>query len=222
MRADQVPDVWPRFRFIDPGYNAACAVLWGAIDGDGVRYVYDELYLRKHLVSEIASRMKAKTGRQRIEFTLIDPEAYKKTQVGKTIAEMYCENGIVVDQATANKTAGILAVGDLLNIRDNGHPNLRVCAHCTHFIDEIEHYRYKETDPDEPEKEKPIDINDHLMACAYFFAMSVGSNYTSSRADPYSSMRRYEEVLSVKQAATKQIEYQRRKRRFEDMFDDEF
>lgn len=59
-----IPADWTRDEIIDPGWDNPCAVLFGAVLPDGVRGVYDEIYVRHRTVGEIAALIYAKRWRQ--------------------------------------------------------------------------------------------------------------------------------------------------------------
>lgn len=228
MRPEDIPPEWARFRAIDPGYNAPCGVMWVACDGDGVLYVYDELYERKKTVREMASLIKAKTRRQEFQFTLLDPnDGFKQTQAGSgaTIAEQFAQEGIVCNPWTGNKRVGMDAVAQALKIRDDGQANLRVLEHCRNTIFEFENYRYMEIEEEKKDliavKEKPIDVHDHLMACALGLVDAIGNDYMSRHRmlDPHSTRK---EVVSVTKQAWKKVAARnlRRRREEEGWYDD--
>ena len=61
IRAFKLPAHWPRFISLDWGYDHPHAVYWGAVDENGTLYVYDELFGRKKVVSEVAAEIHKKT-----------------------------------------------------------------------------------------------------------------------------------------------------------------
>jgi hypothetical protein len=182
LRKDQVPPEWPLFRVIDPGYVNPCGVLFIAIDGDGCLYVIDEFYESGQKVPEVASKIKALTGRRRAEFTLIGHDAFRETQsAGKTLADQFLDEGISCSPVDTRIDAGVLVVAKLLMVDDRGEPKLKILDRCTNTIKEMEGYRYPELGEDEKdkkaEKEKPLPVNDHLMDCLRYAAMGIPPNF---------------------------------------------
>lgn len=52
-----VPRDWTLYESIDPGWDNPCCVLFGGVDGRGVRHAYDEIYRRGRTVGQIAAEV---------------------------------------------------------------------------------------------------------------------------------------------------------------------
>lgn len=46
---------WDRWEIVDPGWDNPCAVLFGGVDRFNVKHLYDEIYLRRRSVGQIAA-----------------------------------------------------------------------------------------------------------------------------------------------------------------------
>ena len=180
-----IPEEWPRFRGIDPGYNNPCAVVWVAQDGDGTFYVYDLFYEREHTVEKVASAVKARTGRQRFEFTKIghDANARSQTNEGKTISEQYADHGIFTDISYVKNEDAVPYMSDLFTVRENGEPQVKVfdTTNIQPLIWELERWRFPDLTEQQKltqnEKEKPLSKDDHAIHALRNVICNVGEDY---------------------------------------------
>lgn len=168
----KVPNEWPKYRSIDPGYGeSACAVGWYAVNpADRMMILYRELYVRNQTVQEIAPKIKAMSGREEYEFTIIDPSAFAQTLAasGKSIADLFCAHGINVTPAyrDATKKHQIQAFADALVVRAWGEPSFKALDTCENFVNEMLRYRWREVPDGSPKPETPIKVDDHMIdAC---------------------------------------------------------
>lgn len=180
-----IPDEWPRFRGIDPGYNNPCAVVWVAQDGDGTFFIYDVYYERGKTVAEVASVMKGRTGRVRFQFTKIGHDANAQTQAGKgkTLVEQFSDEGIFPEVSYVKTQDAVTVMADLIQQQENGEPRLKVMdtANCQPLIRELERYRYPELTEQQKlsqaEKEIPIKKDDHAIDALKHVLCAVGDDY---------------------------------------------
>jgi hypothetical protein len=71
----EIPSHWERYMAIDPHPHTPCGVLWIAFDPHGTGYIYDEMFIPDLTIPELASRIVAKEGKDKIKRRLIDPNA---------------------------------------------------------------------------------------------------------------------------------------------------
>lgn len=163
-----IPDDWTRVRAIDPGINNPTACLWCAVDPDNNYYIYDEYYESERTVEENSAVIKAMSGKQDIQYTLIDPVFVKRTMQEKTsVRDEYIKNGIPCLPGLKDVSVGISAVKRKLHINEKtGKPELYFFSNCKNTLKEIRRYRWDEfrVNPSEKnKKEKPKKIQDHAM-----------------------------------------------------------
>ncbi len=169
---------WSRYRVIDPGYRHECACAWFAIDDDGTIWLYREHYQSGWTVERNAAAIKALSGKENYEYTLIDPSAFQKTLAGggRSVADLFVESGLVVNPAyrSSHKKDQIPALASLINLQDNGEPRFKVLSTCQHSIRELKNYRWRTTRSDEVDApEEPVKIDDDLVDCCLYMAAAV-------------------------------------------------
>lgn len=187
---------WKRYRVIDPGYRHECACAWFAIDDDGTVWLYREHYQAGWNVERNAAAIKALSGKEKYEFTLIDPSAFQKTLAGggRSVADLFVDAGLIVNPAyrSSHKKDQIPALAALINLQDNGEPRFKVFDTCPNAIRELKNYRWRTTRSDEQDApEEPVKIDDDVVDCCLYMALSVDPEAVREQAerenrDPYS------------------------------------
>lgn len=191
--AFDIPEEWPRWRSIDPGYEHAFVCLWMAVDGFGTAYVYREHVQKGWLdVGRHASQIKGMTGREKIEYTLIDPSAYQQhlAAQGKSVAELLSDYDVdtVPASRSAKKKHQFPPVAELLKVGENGEPRLKVFRSCPVTIKQIMGYRWKMPATDDaPDPEEPVKKEDDCCDALIYFCYNVdpaGEAVHAQRKDP--------------------------------------
>lgn len=116
-----IPEDWPRIRAIDYGYAAPFCCLWIAFDNDGVGYVYRELYETQLTPRLQAERVLELSGRERIDYTVLDPSTWAQTGVGDPIAVQYRMAGLHCKKAMNARRDGWARIREYLMMRDGPH-----------------------------------------------------------------------------------------------------
>lgn len=108
------------------------AALFIAVTPDGRAYVYDEVYESGLIVSRAAERMKPKCTEG---MTIIAPaDLWSRTKdSGRSVAELFAENGIYLTKLSPNRIDGWLALKQWLADED-GVPKLRFFPGCVNII----------------------------------------------------------------------------------------
>lgn len=150
-------------RSIDYGYTNPFVCLWGAIDGDGRLYVYDEHYRRKSLIRDHAAAIQERQGS--FEWTVADTDAQDNAEM------QAC--GIWTTNAKKEVIAGIQAVKARLNVAGDGKPRLYVCSNCVNLLKELGMYRWAEKSDGKNEKEEPLKENDHACDALRYLVMQI-------------------------------------------------
>lgn len=187
----QPPPHWPRFRTIDPGLHNPTACLWVAIDGDDAFWVYREHYQSGWSIPQHAQAIRGGTGRDRIEFTVIDPSASASTLANQnSIAEQFAQEGIFCTPGDNRVSDGLTAVAEAMRIADYGEPRIKVSNDCPNTINEILGYRWRTlTDVLAQRRgvyEEPVKKDDHTCDALRYLVMACPQGYMQSRgvSDP--------------------------------------
>lgn len=183
-----IPEEWPKYRVIDPGFRNACACAWFAVTGDGDLVMYRELYKRGWKVEQLASSIKAMSMRDTYQYTLIDPSAFQKTLSGggRSVADLFTEQGVTVSPAyrASHKADQFFPANELLVPMENGEPRFKVFNTCHDFVNEIRSYRWKESRADGTEPEEPIKVNDHLIDCWLYACAAINPKAVAQKFNP--------------------------------------
>lgn len=182
-----LPEEWPKWRVIDPGLEHALACCWYTLDPFNRMLIkYDE-----HVqagwpdIERHASVIKGKTGKTKIEYTLIDPSAFAKTLQGggRSVSDIFASHGIFCCPAprSSEKQNQIAALGDLILIRGI-EPRFKVTANCQVSIEELLKYRWMpklHEDKDSPQK--PVKKDDDCVDCDLYMASALDPEKASQR-----------------------------------------
>lgn len=139
-----IPESWTRARAADFGHAAPWCCLWGAWDNDGDLWIYREAYgsgltpIEQARQAKQMSEMPALDGRPRAETywaTVGDPSVFTNTRgTGKTIAQMWRENGFQVTKAKNARVAGWANVRQYLWDAEGDRARLHVFNNCENLI----------------------------------------------------------------------------------------
>ncbi len=154
----EVPIDWPRFGGVDFGWNNPNAVLWGALDSDGVLEVYRELYRPRLAASEVGDLIKAEDDDLVAGHT--DPSAG-----GIAGCAELCKKGLPFSPTVPyDVEEGLKNV----SVRFAGM-TLRIQSCCVNLLREIDGYR-------RGPKGKPIKVNDHACDALRYLVNCVAAN----------------------------------------------
>lgn len=129
-----IPNEWRRYRTLDYGLDRL-ACLWLAISPEGDIYLYKELCASDLIISEAARAILERSGKESFYATLAPPDLWNRSQeTGKSKALLFAENGLAFTKTGNDRETGWLAVKELLKIRENGTPRLRIFRQCTEII----------------------------------------------------------------------------------------
>ena len=165
------------------GYDYGLAVpfcyIVGFCDNFGNVFLMDGAYEKEFPLDDQISAIKQLRSEYSIDPTnmiLADPDIFRrktvgKSIVGKSIAEMFLEDGIVCDRGNSNIANGIVKVNQYLIPRKHhqnpitgeyGAPFIYVSDRLEWWIDEISDYYWKK-DTMGDQVDVPMDKNDHAM-----------------------------------------------------------
>ena len=132
-----IPEHWKRWRSMD--YGNKNSTLWYARDPQTERnYVYREYHTDSFLPIEEKARttLMLEQG-ESVSFGLADPAIWKGAadhNTGKTVAEIYLDNGVKWMPANNDRMAGLAIVHDALSIMDDGRPKTIFFSTCLSSI----------------------------------------------------------------------------------------
>lgn len=141
------PDsAWEWFVSIDHGYNNPTAVLWHAVNTDGVAFTFSEHYKSETLVSEHAAIIHARNaGFSRIpDFVVGDPAmAQRQAVTGTSIQQEYADNGIFVIPGNNDVASGINRMNQYLKPDYHGRCKWYITESCVNLIREMKMLRWQ-------------------------------------------------------------------------------
>lgn len=196
---------------IDVGIDAPTAVLFLYLILEPLPriVVYDEIYERNLTIKPIASLIKAKMYKWRLEKVwkyVIDPDALKRQQTsGKSIVDAFRMNGIPCNPGNNNVDLGLLKTNELFGQGKDidpavyEEPLILVSNKLEHFFDEVYDYVYKKSrgdlmtemnSPGKPERKK-----NHLMDDLRYGVMELPDTYLQSKARRIESMDIYDKYI---------------------------
>lgn len=166
----RIPAEWRKYRAFDYGLDMF-ACLWIAVDFDGRCYVYRELQQSGVIVSEAAKLMLDATPPwEHIEFTIAPPDMWNRQKdSGRSMAELFMENGVGIIRGSNNRVQGWMAVKELLKplSRPQDRPGLLVTSNCQALISHIAAIQHDEKNPSDCAVQ-PHEITHICDAIRYF------------------------------------------------------
>ena len=109
-----IPAWWKRYRAFDYGLDML-AVVWAAVSDSGQIFIYKELKAPNLIVSDAAAKVLEMNGDDSILATFAPPDIKSKQKdTGKTMADMFRENGVPLTFADPNRIAGWMRIKELL------------------------------------------------------------------------------------------------------------
>lgn len=166
----RIPAEWKKYRAFDYGLDMF-ACLWIAVDFEGRCYVYREVKKKDLIVSDAARLMLSLTppGEQ-IEVTIAPPDMWNRQKdSGKSMAEIFMENGVGIIKASNNRIQGWMAVKEMLKPMKSGKdkPGLLVTEDCRELFDSVSQIQHDEKNPEDCATE-PHSLTHSADALRYF------------------------------------------------------
>lgn len=166
----RIPAEWRKYRAFDYGLDMF-ACLWIAVDFDGRCYVYRELQQSGVIVSEAAKLMLDATPPwEHIEFTIAPLDMWNRQKdSGRSMAELFMENGVGIIRGSNNRVQGWMAVKELLKPLSGpqDRPGLLVTSNCQALISHIAAIQHDEKNPSDCAVQ-PHEITHICDAIRYF------------------------------------------------------
>jgi len=112
----EIPRNWDRYISFDYGLDKF-AVLFIAVDTKGKAYVYNQIHKENLIVSEAAQVLKSVMRKTEFKAIYAPPDLWQTDRhTGKSTAEIFRENGVVLTQSSNKRVAGWLAVKEWLKV----------------------------------------------------------------------------------------------------------
>lgn len=157
-----IPKAWTRFRSMDWGFAKPYAVLWHAVDFDGVIYVYRELYGccgpdagARETATEVAKRVRVlERGEEATGFA--DPSIWARTgHDGPTIAEEFALQGVGWQKADNDRLQGKMQVH--LRLKEGKIKIFETCRHLIRTLPPLVYDRHRPEDVDTTQEDHAYD-----------------------------------------------------------------
>lgn len=131
-----LPDCTKKYCAIDYGLDMLAAV-FVAVDKNGCAYVYDEVYKPNLIVSDASREILAKSAGV-TEFIAPSDLWNRQKDSGKSIAELFCENGVWLTKINTERIEGWLCLKEWLKVKldENGskHSDMVISSECKNLI----------------------------------------------------------------------------------------
>ena len=188
-----IPPEWPRYRCFDWGYSTPFAVLWFAVDVDGIPYLYREWYGSKLGETPNMGLRMSPTEIARGINDIEKPELQKGIKVhpgpadpdiwnprwtkmgkknfgvvGKSVADDMSAEGVHFLRADNERILGRQQVHHRLSLDDKGDPQILIFNNCTHFWRTMPLLRESSYNPEDIEDKN---VEDHIYSVLRYFCM---------------------------------------------------
>lgn len=168
-----VPGDWIKFRAMDWGFSKPYCVIWGAVDFDGVIYIYRELAGIKEgtidtgtqeTANEVAKKVKKLEKGEQIAYGIADPACWAKTgHDGPSIAEVFKREGVIFKPADNDRIAGKMQLH--MRLKEN---TIKIFDTCRYLIKSIPMLAYDKNRPEDVDSSGP----DHGYDATRYLLMS--------------------------------------------------
>ena len=197
----RVPQEWVKYRAFDYGLDMF-ACLWIAVDFSGRCYVYREVMQSGLIVSEAAALMHSLTPPDEyIAATIAPPDMWNRQKdSGRTMAEIFAENGIGLLRASNNRVQGWALVKEMFKPMSGPEdkPGLLVTEDCRALIRNIQLILHDDKNPSDCATE-PHDITHNTDALRYFCVtrtMGAERDEPQNEDDIDEKMTDYDDIMT--------------------------
>jgi phage terminase large subunit len=166
-----IPREWAKYRVFDYGLDMF-ACLWIALDFKGNSWVYREYQQSGLIVSRAAEMMRdLTTAEENITYTIAPPDMWSRQKdTGKTMAELWQENGVGIVKASNNRVAGFMAMKEMLKWDSEHKPKMFISSDCRALIKNIQSIQHDSKNPSDCSTE-PHEIT-HIVDAARYFCIT--------------------------------------------------
>lgn len=177
----QIDKHWDRYIALDYGLDMF-AVLFIAVDTKGKAYIYNEIYKSNLIVSEACQTLKSYMRSNKFKHIFAPPDLWNRNRdTGKSTAEVFMENDVILTKAGNNRESGWLAVKEWLKVRKMRHEqtgeiiencDLKIFNNCFNLIRCLPQLQHDEKNPNDVATE-PHEITHITDALRYFCVSRV-------------------------------------------------
>lgn len=197
-----IPSEWSIYRAFDYGLDMF-ACIWVAVDFDGRCHVYRAVEEKGLIVSEAAALALSLTPPwERVRFSIAPPDMWNRQKdSGKSMAELFAQNGMGIIKASNNRVQGWMAVKEMLKPMKGPEdkPGMLVSRDCRGLIRNLKLIQHDEKKPNDCATE-PHDITHICDALRYFcITRTMGAVREETPEDDLTDRDRgtdYDEVMT--------------------------
>lgn len=181
----ELPTGWKRYFVMDYGLDML-AGYFVAVDEHMRAYFYKEIYESGLIISDAARRIKDITT-ERIDGYIAPPDLWNRRQdTGKSAAEIFADEGIILQRANNDRVQGWLNVKEWLKPYEDESgvriANVRIARNCTNLIRCLPAVQFDTKNPNDVATE-PHELTHSVDALRYFVA-GRPRPFVPSRQDP--------------------------------------
>lgn len=148
----EIPEHWRRYAALDYGLDML-ACMWIAMDELGNAFVYRELYESSLIISRAAEKILEMSVGDEVEQYFAPPDLWNRRQdTGKSAAEIFAENGVLLTKASNDRVAGWLNLKEWLKVFDcdcGRTSRLKFFRNCLNVIRCLPAIRFDEKNPND-------------------------------------------------------------------------
>ena len=205
----RVPRSWRLYRAFDYGLDML-ACLWIGVDPAGRAHVYREVQRPGLIVSQAAELIRRLTPPgEEIFATFAPPDMWSRQKdSGRTMAELFAQNGVEVLRADNRRTQGWMEVKERLKPWEDGRPGLLIGSGCRDLIHHLGAIQHDEDRPDDCAVQ-PHDLTHICDALRYFCAARVLGPEKRRKETPFPVIHgvSYQESLCGGETLREYLEY---------------
>ena len=175
-----------RYCAMDYGLDMLACV-FVAIDENGFAYVYDEIHKSDLIVSDAAKLILEKS-KGVSEFIAPSDLWSRQKDSGKSIAELFCDNGIYLSRLKTGRVEGWLALKERLKVDEWGKPGIVIMRNCLNLIRCIPLLLYDKNKPGDASTE-PHSVTHITDALRYFASYRTYFENMSSGGDKKAKLK---------------------------------
>ena len=173
-----IPASWKVWKAMDWGYARPYAVLWFALDPDGVHYVWRELYGMGEKPNEGSREDAAKVARKvrameehdermgyEYRMNLADPAIFSKIGADRSIGQIFKDNGVRWQEAWNARGSRVNGAQEIIRLLSEDR--LKIFSTCKHLLRTVPALPPDDSNPEDVD----TDAEDHLYDCLRYGVM---------------------------------------------------
>lgn len=172
----QIPSDWNKYIALDYGLDMF-AVVFVTVDSHNKSYVYNEIHKDNLIVSEACQTLKSYMRKETFKAIYAPPDLWNRNRdTGKSTAELFFDNGVMLEKASNDRIAGWLNVKERLKPIKRRHEqtgeliidsNIKIFNNCLNLIKNLPQLQHDEKNPNDCSTE-PHNITHITDALRYF------------------------------------------------------